>query len=298
MEKISSNNDNNKEIPRNSFGQLSNISFNSDNRKLESSKNTNLGHVLDENLDIQSNHSDVKSKNDKKKASDSTDKKIIYNFVEDPIMELSKIDNVILKVQYNECCCRNSSNNLYHVFSKDNDIVNYIFIANELISCKDYSCCDYMSKPFCLNIQHILKNKPKIESKNFATLEKGCTILTCCCFFRPKIIIKYSNQNDICGYITIPCSCGDIKYKVFDKKGRLKYVVDTDCCQPSILCPKNCCGYYPGALFYIYHEQNRSDSIGTIKRIPVGFNEFMRVLDCYQIFFPKSATEDDKFLLI
>lgn len=38
--------------------------------------------------------------------------------------------------------------------------------------------------------------------------------------------------------------------------------------------------------------------IGSIERKPGEYREFMYVLDCYQIFFPKNSTFEDKFLLI
>ena len=62
------------------------------------------------------------------------------------------------------------------------------------------------------------------------------------------------------------------------------------------MCTKNCCGYLPEVIFDIYN--NKNESAGTIERKPGGFEQFMHVLDCYQIIFPKEATFEDKFLLI
>ena len=62
------------------------------------------------------------------------------------------------------------------------------------------------------------------------------------------------------------------------------------------MCTKNCCGYLPEVIFDIYNSKN--ESAGTIERKPGGFEQFIHVLDSYQIIFLKETTFEDKFLLI
>ena len=219
-----------------------------------------------------------------------------YNVVSDPINELKKVNNVIIKVEYQNCCCINQSNNLYNVFTKNKTNIKYLFRTEELMPCTDYSCFEYILKPFCLNIEHVLSIGTEINTREFAIAQKGCTIpCICCC--RPEIKVRLCKKNNnLCGKIVLSFSCGNTKYKIYDGKNQLKYTVDTDYCQPGILCTKNCCGYLPDVIFDILND--KEETVGTIERKPGAFEEFMRVLDCYQLFFPKNATFEDKFLLI
>ena len=52
-----------------------------------------------------------------------------YSVVSDPINELKKVNNVIIKVEYQNCCCINQSNNLYNVFTKNKTNIKYLFRA-------------------------------------------------------------------------------------------------------------------------------------------------------------------------
>ena len=58
-----------------------------------------------------------------------------YSVVSDPIYELSKVNNVIIKIEYQNCCCINQSNNLYNVFTKNKNNIKYLFRAEELMPC-------------------------------------------------------------------------------------------------------------------------------------------------------------------
>ena len=218
-----------------------------------------------------------------------------YSVVSDPINELKKVNNVIIKVEYQNCCCINQSNNLYNVFTKNKTNIKYLFRAEELMPCTDYSLFKYIQKPFCLNIEHVLKIDKEVSTREFASAQKSCTI-PFLCYCRPEIKVKIGRNNNLCGKIVLMFSCGNTEYRIYGAKNKLKYIVDTEYCQPGILCTKNCCGYLPDVIFDILDEKN--NSVGTIERRPGAFEEFMRVLDCYQIFFPKNASFEDKFLLI
>lgn len=218
-----------------------------------------------------------------------------YNFVHDPIAELSKVNNVIIKVEYENCCCINQTNNLYNVFTKNKNNVKYIFRAEELMPCTDYSCCEYMSKPFSLNIEHVVSIGTEINTKEFATTTRNFSI-PCLCFCRHELKVKFHESQNICGKIVLPFSFGDKKYKIYNGMNKLIYTVDTEYCQAGILCTKNCCGYLPDVIFDIFND--KKENVGTIERKPGAFEQFMHVLDCYQIFFPKGASYQEKFLLI
>ena len=217
-----------------------------------------------------------------------------YNVVCDPYNELSKIKDVIIKVQYQDCCCFSISNNLYNVFTKNKKNIKYLFRAKELMSCTDYSLCQYFKRPFSLKIEHVSSVGEEIKTEEFATAEK-IGIISCFCFCRPEIEVMLKNK-DLVGTIQIPFSFGDTKYTIFTKEKKLKYIIDTEFFQSGILCPKNCCGCMPEVSFDIYDDKFEKD--GTIERKPGGFKEFMYVLDCYQIIFPKTASVEEKLLII
>ena len=238
---------------------------------------------------------DKSSSNSSSNNLDNKPNNIKYHIVADPISELTKTNNVIIKIEYQNCCCINQSNNLYNVFIKNKNNIKYLFRGEELMPCTDYSCCDYISNPFSINIEHVESIGAEISTKEFAKAERSCGI-PCFCFCRHELKVTFLKNKNISGKILLPFSCGDTTYKIYNGRNQLKFLVDTDYCQPGILCSKNCCGYLPDVIFDIYNEKN--ESVGTIERRPGAFEEFMHVLDCYQIFFPKAITAEDKFLLI
>ena len=78
------------------------------------------------------------------------------------MIELTKVNNVIIKIEYQNCCCINQSNN---VFSKTKSNIKYWFRGEELMPCTDYSCCYYFQKPFCINIEHVVNIEIEIMNK-------------------------------------------------------------------------------------------------------------------------------------
>ena len=226
-------------------------------------------------------------------------KEVNYLTVNNPIHELSKSKEAIIKIEYNDfCCCGcNDDNNLYNVFTKNYEIIKYLFQSQELVFCKDYSCGNYCNNQFTLNINKVTKTVPEIGTKPFAVLEKSYTCSLCCCK-RPEIIIKNRDKNTILGKICIPCSMGDTTYEIYNSKYKLKYIIDGDYCQTGILLMKNCCCCFPEASFEIYDSNNKNQILGSIQRIPAKYENFMHVLDCYEIIFPTEASGEDRFLLI
>ena len=47
------------------------------------------------------------------------------------VTEFESIKNVIIKVEYQNCCCINQSNNLYNVFTKNKTNIKYLFRTEE-----------------------------------------------------------------------------------------------------------------------------------------------------------------------
>ncbi len=265
------------------------FSFNSSNnhRFVMFDNNNQQGVEIDKSSSISNNISQHNSEFQ----SDTTK----YNVAEDPYNELSKTKDVIIKVEYQNCCCVNITNNLYSVFTKKNRQINYLFRAKELMACTDYTCCQYLQKPFLLNIGHVAGIGNEIITTDYATLEKN-GIISCFCFCRPEIEVKMAENNNLVGTIIQPFSLGDTTYKIYSKEKAIKYLIDAEYCQSGILFPKNCCGCMPEVFFDIYNDKNEKD--GTIARMPGDFKEFMNVLDCYQILFPKMSSVEDKLLII
>ena len=279
--------------------QKTNISKFRNSLSFSSTNNHQFGYINNHNTkigyDLDKSSSNSSSNNNSNNSEIKLDA-VKYKFTLDPVDELTKVNNVIIKIEYQNCCCINQSNNLYNVFSKNKSNIKYLFRGEELMPCTDYSCCDYFQKPFCINIEHVVNIETEINTIDFAIAERNCKIpcLFCCCNHEFKIKLKANNTYY--GKIVLPCSIGDTKYKIYDSNDKIKYIVETEYCQPGILCTKNCCGYLPEVIFDIYN--NKNESAGTIERKPGGFEQFMHVLDCYQIIFPKDASFEDKFLLI
>lgn len=274
-----------KELQKNAIQIHSSLSFSS---MSNSNSQFKIGNNIDKYpYDIQSNNSG----NSELKTSNI----IKYSPISEPLQELSKINNVIIKIEYNNFCCLNHSNNLYHVFIKNKNDLKYLFRGEELMACTDdYSCCDYIQNPFSLKVQQVLNLDNPVSVKELGVLEKSYAF-PCFCFCRPEYELRNNNNNSL-GRIVLPFSFGDTRYKIYDDKDKLKYIVDTEYCQPGILYPKNCCGYLPEVYFDIYNENNENEKIGLIARKPGEYREFIHVLDCYQIFFPKNSTLEDKLL--
>ena len=276
--------------------QQKNVSKFRNSMSFNSLSNHQFG-IIDNNnekygYDLDNSSSNSKSSSNSNAKSDTVN----YNLVSDPYIELLSVKNVIIKIEYQNCCCINVNNNLYNVFTKNKSNIKYLFRTKELMPCTDYSCCEYIAKPFSLSLDHVISMGEDINTRQFATAQKSCTI-PCFCFCRPEFEVKMSDNNKTSiGKITLPYSCGDTEYKIYTGTNQLKYIIDTECCQYGIICPKNCCGYFPEVFFDIFNDKYQKD--GTIERKPGEFKEFMHVLDCYQIYFPKDSTIEDKILLI
>ena len=278
------------------------ISFNdkssnrSDISSISGKKIENINPYFNQNInDISSNLSDGINYND------NQDKEMHYMTINNPLLELYKSKDAIIKIEYNDCCCCSENQNTYNVFTKinnNNEVVKYLFQGKELISCRDYSYRAYCHNPFILDINKVTKASPEINSSPFAKLEKSCSF-PCFCFCRPEAVIKIMTGDKILGQIKMPFSMGDTVYHIYNSKNKLKYIIDAEYCQTGIICMKNICGCLPEVYFEIYeNKDNKNQVTGNIHRIPGKFENFMHVLDCYQITFPINATGEERFLLL
>ena len=278
------------------------ISFNdksssrSDISSISGKKFENINPYFNQNInDISSNLSDGINYND------NQDKEMHYMTINNPLLELYKSKDAIIKIEYNDCCCCSENQNTYNVFTRinnNNEVVKYLFQGKELISCRDYSCRAYCHNPFILDINKVTKASPEITSSPFAKLEKSCSF-PCFCFCRPEAVIKIMTSDKILGQIKMPFSMGDTVYQIYNSKNKLKYIIDAEYCQTGIICMKNICGCLPEVYFEIYeNKDNKNQVTGNIHRIPGKFENFMHVLDCYQITFPINATGEERFLLL
>ena len=280
-----------------SSGRMQNSDISSiSGKKYENNNFENINPYFNQNIgDISSNLSDaINSYNNQ-------EKEVRFMIVNNPLLELYKSKDAIIKVEYHDYCCCSESQNTYNVFTKvnnNNEVFKYLFQGKELISCKDYSCSDYCNNPFSLNINKITQITPEINSSPFAKLEKSCSF-PCFCFGRPEAVIKIMTSDKFLGQIKMPFSMGDRVYHIYNSKNKLKYIIDADYCQTGIICMKNICGCLPEVYFEIYESKDdRIQVTGNIHRIPGKYENFMHVLDCYQITFPSNATGEERFLLI
>lgn len=274
---------------------------NNDFSDFSAKRDENFNNDFDQNsAEISSNISDSNNSNN---SNNTNENNIRFITVNNPLLELYRSNNAIIKIAYYDyCCCCNESNNLYQVFTKynsNNNTVKHLFQGKEYISCQDYSCGNYIKNPFTLGVNIIVKIIPELEVKPFAIMEKRFSC-SCFCLGRPEIVIKASNNNKILGQIQIPFSMGDTTYKLYNSKDKLKYIIDGDYCQLGIICMKNLCCCLPEAFFEIYEPKNNGEKqiVGTIHRIPGKYEKFYHVLDCYEILFPINASGEERFLLI
>jgi hypothetical protein len=104
------------------------------------------------------------------------------------------------------------------------------------------------------------------------------------------------------GKIIEPLSCCDPRYNVYDKSGKLKYVIIADCCQCGLIC-RNSCGKCSEVLFQIHKADKQvmdvNNTDGHIKRLFSGVvQELVSDADNFELIFPVDATPEDKLLLI
>ena len=289
MEEISSSDksSNNSGIKNNKFSDFSS--------KKEDNSNRELG---PNNSDITSNLSNSYNNNENEE-----EKEFNFLTVNNPLLELYRSKDAIIKIEYNDCCfCCSEYNNIYNVFTKikhSNNSIKHLFYGKEFISCKEYSCCDYLKNPFTMSINRVIKTFPDVKARPFAILEKSCSC-SCFCFCRPEAFIKVKVTNKFLGSIKVPCSMGDTTYELYNSKDKLKYIIEADYCQTGIVCMKNICCYLPEVSFEIYEYKDSEDNkiVGSIHRIPGKYEKFLNVLDCYEILFPQAASGEERFLLI
>ena len=290
-----------EEISSNDKNYISSRIDNDDFSDFSSKKNINFNaKLISNNFSITRDLNDSENKPDKN--NNIEEKQVNLLTSNNPLLELYKSKDAIIKIKYNDCCCCNEFNNIYNVFTKiknNNNSIKHLFYGKEYISCQEYSCCDYLKNPFKIDINRVIKTFPDVKSSSFAILEKGLAC-SCFCFCRPEAFIKVKVTNKFLGNIKIPFSMGDTIYEIYNSKDILKYIIDADYCQAGIICAKNICCYLPEETFKIYEhkENNKNEIVGKIQRIPGKYEKFIHVLDCYQIFFPSTASGEERFLLI
>ena len=79
--------------------------------EFSANKDPNFNPYLDpKNYDISSNLSDLYNPNNNENESE---KEVRYVIVNNPLLELYKSKDAIIKIEYNDCCCCSEYNNLY-----------------------------------------------------------------------------------------------------------------------------------------------------------------------------------------
>ena len=96
--------------------------------EFSANKDPNFNPYLDpKNYDISSNLSDLYNPNNNENESE---KEVRYVIVNNPLLELYKSKDAIIKIEYNDCCCCSEFNNIYSVFTKvnnNNGVIKYLY---------------------------------------------------------------------------------------------------------------------------------------------------------------------------
>ena len=176
-----------------------------------------------------------------------------YVFVQDPLAELENCKSAIIRQQPElfEAFTGCETANRYHVFGQTPQGLKYLF------KCKENS--DFFMRCFCpsnlrefdMDINHIVSQGGQIVAKTFAKAFKPFKC-SCLCCNRP--IINVSVGDNSIGTIKHLFTICDREFEVYDAKGKLKYIVNADCCQCGLLCANNICGKFSSATFNIYES--------------------------------------------
>jgi len=114
-----------------------------------------------------------------------------------------------------------------------------MFQCNEMATCCARQCMSNFCRPFSVVVNKCNPGESPDNHKPFLLLERLCS---CSCLWlnRPKISVQWieDGRNEFLGTIQDSFDWGSIKLDIFDREGKLKYVLQGSCCQWGLIC--NC----------------------------------------------------------
>jgi hypothetical protein len=220
-----------------------------------------------------------------------------FVFILDPFQEIAQSYGAIIRQQPSllEAVTGCQTQNRYHVFLQTPYGVKYAFKCNEHSDSCARCCLSSNARPLKIDMRHVVSVQEFDGdlAKIFIGIDKPCQC-ACCCFCRPYMDVRLSDNGQRLGHIREPCTCCDIETEIYDANGHLRYEIHGDGCQMGL-----CCGECVKKLSNIYFEIRQNGSVvGTFTKLSSNIGEFFTKADSYQITFPANATPADKFLLI
>ncbi|KAL4467460.1 hypothetical protein ABPG72_000670 [Tetrahymena utriculariae] len=145
--------------------------------------------------------------------------------------------------------------------------------------------------------------------KSMVPLKCHCPVSCCSCpCDRPELYVSDVSDQlmgtlKIPGYGPICCpvgqnTCSQMEIELYDPQGNLRFRIQSECCQKSVMCmPFKCCGCEQTE--YVILDPNYQPTGGVIKNL---LNECMTELfssaDMFAVSFPPNCFPQDKILLI
>ncbi len=167
------------------------------------------------------------------------------------------------------------------------------------------NCCSGEGREFKMLIKYspngINDKGDDYSSHCFAELDRPYKC-TCCNLNRPELGVHLTNEKKHLGTITEPFSCSRVLINASDGNGDLIYKFDIDRSQQGIACRAFTCGAIESVDFPIIKvdKNGETEVDGEIKRMGRSYDEAVigSDADCYDIVFPKTATPQEKFLIL
>ena len=196
--------------------------------------------------------------------------------------------------------------NRYQVYFRNPGDTNYTMLFNckEMSECCERNYCSGDSRPFTMNIKHMVNYNPDNDytSNVFAVMNKPYKC-TCFCLARPEMFGYYSSlEGSSFGQILQPYSYCDPVFHVKNKNGKIIYSITTDCCKCGFCC-RGGCGMFEPISFHIFEGESCDSkqvnlAKGVIIKHSMGVQSLLSDADNFEVFFPETASAEDKLTLI
>lgn len=187
-------------------------------------------------------------------------------------------------------CCENRS--VFDIVAVDgNGVYKYLFKAKEESDWCIRNCCPSNARSFKMNIYHVVYGPYGETAKRlFAQFDRPWTC-TFYCLGRPVIHGNYIDNSQPIGMTREPCTICSPEFTVSDKTGKIKYILELDCCQAGF-----CIGRCYEAIINVIDANTRQIVGSIIKKESCEecFGDFSQ----YNVLFPPNASPEDKMSLI
>ena len=169
----------------------------------------------------------------------------------------------------------------------------YAFKCSERSDTCVRCCCNASSRPLELVIKHIISSEQLKNdlAKDFIRVNKPFEC-ACCCFCRPHMDVRLTDNNALIGKVREPCTCCDLDTEIYNSNGNYRYLITGDYCQTGLCC----CPKLSSVKFDILENNSL---VGRMKKLSAqSLGEFFTKADSYQIDFPQLSSAEERMLLI